>query len=50
MLLRKSESSLQEKKQVSLKDLFSSKSKSNKEKGSLPDEGSDTKFSYQMLP
>ena len=49
MLLRKSESSL-EKKTASLKEFFSSKSKSSKKKESLQDKGSDTKFSNQMLP
>ena len=48
MSLRKNESSLE--KKVLLKDFFSSKSKSNKKKESLQGEGSDAKFSYQMLP
>ena len=43
MLLRKNESSL-EKKTVSLMDFFPSKSKSSKEKESLQDKGSDTKW------
>ena len=49
MLLRKNEISL-EKKTVSLKDSFLSKSKYSKKKISLQDKGGDTKFSYQMLP
>ena len=47
MLLRKNESSL-ENKTISLED-FSSELKFSKKKKSLQDEGSDTKFSYQML-
>ena len=35
---------------VSRQDFFSTKSKSSKKKESLQDEGSDTKFIYQMLP
>ena len=50
MLLRKSESSLEEKKIVSLEEFYSSKSKSSKKKESLQDNGSDTKFRYQILP
>ena len=47
MLLRKNESSL-ENKTISLED-FPSELKFSKKKKSLQDEGSDTKFSYQML-
>ena len=35
---------------VLLKDFFLRKLKSSKKTESLQDEGSDTKFSYQMLP
>ena len=50
MLLHKGESSLEKKKQFYWRIFLSSKSKSGKEKESLQDKGSDTKFSYQMLP
>ena len=49
MLLRKNESSL-EKKNSFTEGFFSRKSKSSKKKESLQDKGSDTEFSYQMLP
>ena len=49
MLFRKNESSL-EKNSYTEGFFFSSESKSSKKKESLQNEGSDTKFSYQMLP
>ena len=52
MLLGKNESPFFEKKKKNsfTEGFFSSKSKSSEKKESLQDEGSDTKFSYQVLP